>query len=132
MDAWIEEAAAQFPGEVARRWAEQHAKLADRRSMQALLGAVLQSIRTDLNRASRLATVALELAALSDDPATLALARRASASARYANSDYAGAVTDYRVSLQIFEDLGDELETGKTLKAWVIEAVKSKLKEGSK
>ena len=115
MDAWIEEAAAQFPGEVARRWAAQHAKLADRRSLQALLGAVLQSIRTDLNRASRLATVALELAALSDDPATLALARRASASARYANSDYSGAVTDYRVSLQIFQDLGDEMETGKTL-----------------
>lgn len=115
MDAWIEEAAAQSTPEMARLWAATNAGHSGRDSIQALLSAVLQSIRTDLNRASRLSMVALELAARAADPASLALARRASASARYANSDYSGALTDYRVALQLFEYLQDEAEMGKTL-----------------
>jgi tetratricopeptide (TPR) repeat protein len=113
--SWIEEAAVLQTEAERVGWANAHPEYAGPERIAELLAAVLEATRSHLVRASNLAAAALALTGRQSESRARALAFRASAAARYANSDYAGATADYASALELFEALGDRLESGKTL-----------------
>jgi CHAT domain-containing protein/tetratricopeptide (TPR) repeat protein len=113
MPAWIDDFLAFRTDPV--QWAAAHPELATRSAVEETHRAVLSAIHTDRATALRLASVAWELASASKDKSALALAARILGNARYANDEYSRAVEHYSQALDIFEQLRDEKETGRTL-----------------
>jgi CHAT domain-containing protein len=94
---------------------ERHPALISTRLINFLTEDVRQKVRSDTQRAIRIAEIAISIARRLDDPDAAARAFRARGNAAYACGDHKAAVSFYDQALELFESRQNMEEVGKTL-----------------
>jgi CHAT domain-containing protein len=113
--AWINDLAT-IPAEPERRsFLAGRPELRSYESVQALYDAVVTLVRIDVPQAERLAVASSWIAEELNDPAATALSARALGHVLYITGKHRQAIQQHERALAIFEDLGRDLDVGRTI-----------------
>jgi len=114
-EPWINDLAA-IPGEPERRsFLAARPELRRNESVQALYDAVVTLVRIDVPQAERLALASSWIAKDLNDPASIALSSRAMGHVLYITGKHRQAIQQHERALSIFEELGRDLDVGRTI-----------------
>ncbi|HWG88474.1 MAG TPA: tetratricopeptide repeat protein, partial [Candidatus Acidoferrales bacterium] len=114
-EPWINDLAA-IPGEPERRsFLAARPELRRNESVQALYDAVVTLVRIDVPQAERLALASSWIAEDLNDPASIALSSRAMGHVLYITGKHRQAIQQHERALAIFEELGRDLDVGRTI-----------------
>ncbi len=94
---------------------DKHVELRRDEFLDELVEAVVQRVRVDSETALALARASRQLAEEMDDERALGKSYRALGTALYGVGDYRGAVESYNRASELFDRVGDDLQTGRTL-----------------
>ena len=112
---WIDDLAA-LTGEPERRsFLAARPELSSSESIQALYDAVVTLVRIDVPKAERLAFASSWIAEDLNDPAATALSARAMGHVLYITGKHRQAIQHHERALKIFEELGRDLDVGRTI-----------------
>jgi CHAT domain-containing protein len=112
---WIDDLAA-LRGEPERRsFLAARPELRSSESIQALYDAVVTFVRIDVPKAERLALASSWIAEELNDPAATALSARAMGHVLYITGKHRKAIQQHERALAIFEELGRDLDVGRTI-----------------
>jgi CHAT domain-containing protein/tetratricopeptide (TPR) repeat protein len=98
-----------------RQLLQAHRQLWKPETVTRLYDEVVRLLHVDVQQAERMARAAMQMAAGVDDDASIAAGQRALAHIYYRKRKYEASIELYQKALVLYEGLGNDLETGRTL-----------------